>query len=548
MNSCSSTQNPQRWTSRHGASVSVQDRQLYLPGSFARTSAPTSFSRLASTRDSSLSLSDPITTEPVYSRKLSHDSKCGRSDSGGISISRNSWQRSQLLMSLLLLIDKHQGQGRSHWLLSSESGAQASMSVALERWPPLLQLERRARSLERQLVVLTPLRSQRGLLGRFQPVMTLSAVTRWQEDSTVDELAVGVVVSTQFSGGAERYLTQLYGGLSARGRVSAELLGRMPGWEATNLPEVVTGFGDKWTKADLGAVVSDTVVARKSAIRAILDRNILYPKDLFHLQFKREQFLLSERLSHVAPVVWTEHGPLYDGRGRHAFEVAYRRASRRVKCIVCVGELSAATVRRVVPNARVEVIPNAYDDRRFRVRSPIEREEIRASLSVPSGRTMVVVANRLQLEKGVDRAIIALSGTDASLLIAGDGPDRSRLEKVAAAHRLDVRFLGHVESPEFLLGAADIAIVCAYPNEGHNLASMEAAGSGCLLIGFSGDPTENFIRDCGGVVLAPGESLSPHLRRLDHLLEASTSQEAVRPYVLGPWLAKYESLLETLIE
>ena len=362
----------------------------------------------------------------------------------------------------------------------------------------------------------------------------------------MDEISVGVVVSTQFSGGAERYLTQLYGGLSARGRVSAELLGRMPGWQATNLPEVATVFGNKWTKADLAAVVSDSVVARKSVIRAIMDRNVLYPKDLFHLQFKREQFLLSEKLGHVAPVVWTEHGPLYTGRGRHAFELAYRRASRSVKCIVCVGGLSAATVRRVVPKARVEVIPNAYDNLRFRVRSRLEREEVRASLSVPRERIMIVVANRLQREKGVERAIVALSGTDASLIIAGDGPDRSRLESVAAAHHLDVQFLGHVEAPELLLGAADVAIICAYPNEGHNLASMEAAGCGCLLVGFSGDPTEGFVRECGGVVLNPGESLGPYLRRLDRLVERSTSLEAASAYVLEPWLARYESLLETL--
>ena len=55
----------------------------------------------------------------------------------------------------------------------------------------------------------------------------------------------------------------------------------------------------------------------------------------------------------------------------------------------------------------------------------------------------VLSIGRLIPEKGLDVVIDAVAGIQGLLTIAGEGPDRSRLEARAAAHGLDCRFAGY---------------------------------------------------------------------------------------------------------
>jgi alpha-1,6-mannosyltransferase len=99
------------------------------------------------------------------------------------------------------------------------------------------------------------------------------------------------------------------------------------------------------------------------------------------------------------------------------------------------------------------------------------------------GQLLLVHCGRLSVEKRVDRSIHALgalrlSGVDARLVIAGEGPLRNRLQRQAG--RLPVDFAGFVDSREDvagLLASADVALAPG-PHETFGLAALEALACG----------------------------------------------------------------------
>jgi glycosyltransferase involved in cell wall biosynthesis len=94
-----------------------------------------------------------------------------------------------------------------------------------------------------------------------------------------------------------------------------------------------------------------------------------------------------------------------------------------------------------------------------------------------------LVVSRLAPEKGVDVAIDACRAAGMGLVVAGDGPERSRLEARAAAaggERSTIRFAGRVDDSELarLRAGAAIALVPSRAAETFGLAAAEAMAAG----------------------------------------------------------------------
>jgi glycosyltransferase involved in cell wall biosynthesis len=101
--------------------------------------------------------------------------------------------------------------------------------------------------------------------------------------------------------------------------------------------------------------------------------------------------------------------------------------------------------------ARIHVIGNSLDlDRQQRARATVGSEAIarcRRELFAEPGLPTVVCSCRLQPAKRLDLLITALArlraeGIHANALIIGDGPERVRLESLAAEHGVPVHFEG----------------------------------------------------------------------------------------------------------
>jgi alpha-1,6-mannosyltransferase len=180
-----------------------------------------------------------------------------------------------------------------------------------------------------------------------------------------------------------------------------------------------------------------------------------------------------ERLDRLAGLV------LPPGWARRLADFANRRTASNYDMVVCTTGFAREEFDRIeVPN--VATVPLGVDLDTFHPRH--RSLQLRRRWAAP-GQTLLVHCGRLSVEKRVDRSIDALaalcdSGVDARLLIVGEGPLRSRLERQAA--RLPVSFTGFVDNRSevaALLASADVALAPG-PHETFGLAALEALACG----------------------------------------------------------------------
>jgi phosphatidylinositol alpha-1,6-mannosyltransferase len=199
----------------------------------------------------------------------------------------------------------------------------------------------------------------------------------------------------------------------------------------------------------------------------------------------------------------------------HGHEVGWsmlpgsRQALRRIggDCDV-VTTVSRYTRGRIAPalgpEAALEPLPSGIDTVRFRP-DPGAREAIRRRHGL-GARPLVVCVSRLVRRKGQDVLIAALprlrtAVPGAALMIAGDGPDRDRLRRLARRHGVadHVVFTGPM-APDEVAGHHAAADVSALPCrtlgggldvEGLGIVLLEAQAAGVPVVaGRSGGAPE----------------------------------------------------------
>jgi len=116
-----------------------------------------------------------------------------------------------------------------------------------------------------------------------------------------------------------------------------------------------------------------------------------------------------------------------------------------------------------------------------------------------------LVSGRLVPEKGFDTAIAAARGAGVPLVVAGDGPDRVRLQQLAAgAEDAEVTFAGHLEpvALDGLRGGAGAVLVPSRSEDSFPYAALDALADGVPVLATS----------YGGLpeLAGPDGVLSPH--------------------------------------
>ncbi len=129
-----------------------------------------------------------------------------------------------------------------------------------------------------------------------------------------------------------------------------------------------------------------------------------------------------------------------------------------------------------------------------------DRDTAREELGIPAGAPLVLCLARLAPQKNLDLLLDAAARTgtgphDPRYLIAGDGPERDRLQQRIDAERLPVRLLGRREDIPDLLAAADLAVSTSRW-EGSSLAVQEILQAGLPLV----------LTDVGGNRVLVGEA------------------------------------------
>src|SRR5215217_2220789 len=235
------------------------------------------------------------------------------------------------------------------------------------------------------------------------------------------------------------------------------------------------------------------------------------PYDLVHAHLGEDAAVLPVALAAArrwaAPLVVTVHmSPRHTLTGRGPRERFLRTvggtaelvAGRRAAAVITLTERLAAAVRRSgVPAHRVHVVPSG----------------MRAAAFAPpaAGGRGVLYVGRLHRQKGVDTLVraVPLLPPEVPVTLAGDGPERAALEKLAArlgvADRVRVTgFLPHRQVPELLAGAAVAVLPSRYEELGTALVEAMAAGRPVVASAVGGIP--ELVRDgVDGLLIPPGQ-------------------------------------------
>ena len=156
------------------------------------------------------------------------------------------------------------------------------------------------------------------------------------------------------------------------------------------------------------------------------------------------------------------------------------------------------------------IAPNGVDTERFAPAPPATRTEARAATGVGPADFCLLFVGRLVERKGVDVLLRALGASQrartARLLVVGGGPERERLERLAAE-------LGVAAQVQFLGEQADVAPfhACAdafvFPSrlEGLPNALLEAMASGLPAIATRIGGCVDVVTEQSGVLVPPDD-------------------------------------------
>jgi glycosyltransferase involved in cell wall biosynthesis len=176
------------------------------------------------------------------------------------------------------------------------------------------------------------------------------------------------------------------------------------------------------------------------------------------------------------------------------------------------------------PAAKVEVVYNAVRPERFEGPPPAG---LREQLGLGRGLPVVLTCARLDEQKGHDVLLRAAAQLpDVAFALAGEGPERSRLEALAGELGIADRvlFLGYRTDIPQLLAACDVfALPSLY--EGSSLAVLEAMAARRAVVSSAIGGTDELIDDGeDGILVAPGE-VAPLVAALGRLLADGERRE-----------------------
>jgi glycosyltransferase involved in cell wall biosynthesis len=178
---------------------------------------------------------------------------------------------------------------------------------------------------------------------------------------------------------------------------------------------------------------------------------------------------------------------------------------------------------------RVHVIAPGVDLEQF---SP-DRAGARARLGGPPGR-VVFTARRLVPRMGLMLlleawAALRADGVEATLLVAGDGPQRGELEDRLAALGLSdsVRLLGEIDEDELVdrYRSADLCVLPSLSLEGFGLAAVEALACGTPVVVTDVGGLPEVVRDLDRRLVVPAADPAGLAARLAEALVGDVPDE-----------------------
>lgn len=212
---------------------------------------------------------------------------------------------------------------------------------------------------------------------------------------------------------------------------------------------------------------------------------------------------------YAAPIVATEHGALcelpgYSRSRRYRYKLARRLGARSIDAEVGVSDFMLDRLDAYPHAKRLQRIYNGID------LPPSSLAPAETDSGFPRSEIRIGYVGRLVPGKGVDHLLAAVARVrermPARLRIAGDGPDRSRLESLALAVGADVEWLGAIDDVPGFWRDCDIAVVPSNGVESFSMATLEAMACGKPVVASRvGAIPELVVDGTTGTLITPGD-------------------------------------------
>lgn len=167
------------------------------------------------------------------------------------------------------------------------------------------------------------------------------------------------------------------------------------------------------------------------------------------------------------------------------------------------------SARSAVARRLVTTIHNGIDLSPFLETDGAARAGIREALGLDPSSPVLVTVAVLRPPKGIDDLVAALPAVltdlpDTHLLIVGDGPARSALERTARDHEVSsrVHFLGHRTDVESVLAAADLFVLPSH-TEALPTVVIEAMAAGLPVVATEVGGIPEMVDRGGSALLVP---------------------------------------------
>ncbi|MEW2164957.1 glycosyltransferase [Streptomyces sp. NPDC007084] len=202
---------------------------------------------------------------------------------------------------------------------------------------------------------------------------------------------------------------------------------------------------------------------------------------------------------------------LPEGMARRTADALNVRTAHSYARVVCTTEFAEREFVRVGARNVVRA-PLGVD---LEGRHPDLRDPALRARHARVDEILLVMCSRLSVEKRPGTALDALEsllrrGRRAVLVVAGDGPLRTRLEQRARERRLPATFLGHVADRALLGSLQASADVCLAPGpaETFGLAALEAMACGTPVVASSLSALPEVIGSAGATAADSGDSFA----------------------------------------
>lgn len=249
------------------------------------------------------------------------------------------------------------------------------------------------------------------------------------------------------------------------------------------LAERADEIGVPWRRWDATREPGPAVAGEAVRLRSLLAG--LRP-DVVHLHSSKAGLAGRLALRGRVPTAFQPHAWSFaaaTGPQRRAALTWERFAERWTDLLLCCSAEEEREGRAAGVGGRSLVVPNGVDLQRFSTVRVAEQAAVRDHLDLPRDAPIAVCVGRLSRQKGQDVAMRAWPQVrralpTAILLLVGDGPDRTDLERASGE---GVRLLGHRGDVPDLVAAADVALL---PSrwEGLALALLEAMAAGRSVV------------------------------------------------------------------